>query len=83
MVRAPHCLTCPTITRCWNLRSAARSRVASHQAYRAGAVSVLVRVAGGGGGPGQAGRAGPYQDTWFWLFEFPALSLLDLMMVTA
>jgi len=35
-------------------------------------VVVLVSPAGGC----------PYQDTWFCLFEFPPLSLLDLMMVT-
>jgi hypothetical protein len=40
----------------------------------------LVLVAGGGGYPGQPGRGRPHQDTRFRLFEFPALSLLDLMM---
>jgi hypothetical protein len=28
-------------------------------------------------------RAGPYQDAGFWLYEFPPLSLLNLMMMAA
>src|ERR1700677_1914583 len=44
---------------------------------------VLVLVAGGGGDPGQPGRGCPYQDAGFRLFEFPALSLLDLVVPAA
>ena len=43
----------------------------------------LVLVSGGCGDPGQPGRGCPYQDAWFRLFEFPALSLLDLVVPAA
>src|ERR1700678_3294181 len=43
----------------------------------------LVLVAGGGGDPGQPGRGCPYQHAGFRLFEFPALSLLYLVMSAA
>ena len=43
----------------------------------------LVLVAAGRGDPHKAAGAYPYQHTRLWLFDFPSLSLLDLMVPTA